>query len=651
MAIKGKILCCGATLLDIFKDFASNAKGNITAAVIAAIAAFIPLIVHLRIVPLPPDTAMYWPTGTNYDFFSYYKMVWFLFFTLIAFLIFLIGVKNKKIALTKTWIYVPVGIYALTAILSTVFAKHKDTALFGFPDRYEGLFVILGYILVFVITLNVAQNRGALKLILTGLFFSAFFASLIGLFQFIGTIQLFGKTYVLDLFKTSLGQMMLIPGKYRDALTLDFRFAVHQVYTTLYNTNFVGSFMEMTLLLSIVLFIYDPNKKRKLIYCMLAMLIFTNWLGCLSRAGYLGAAASILILFIVAVFRYNPLKKESKGSSVRSICINSILIICLFTVLFLFLNFFSKSTITMQFSRLLDTADRIITASDSDAQPTKNQDIFQTKPKDEIKDIKITSDTIYYSTIDADMKIRLIGNDLQFFTGDGNQLVPTFDKKRNGYVFNYPKYSKFMFNLAKNNVLFLYYRKLIIQVAITNQGFKNYDERFGITDVKEVPSWGFEGMERKATRFYGWSRSIPMLKDTVILGNGPDTFALHFPQLDYVAKMKYYADPYLIIDKPHNMYLQIALNTGVVSLICILLVFISYIATSIKIILANMTRSIYTTISLGVFLGTTAYMITAFFNDSLISVAPVFWIMLGVGYAVNFVVIRESQQDREAARR
>ncbi|OGV60303.1 MAG: hypothetical protein A2X45_06400 [Lentisphaerae bacterium GWF2_50_93] len=587
---------------------------------------------------------MYWPTGTNYDFFSYYKMVWFLVLTLFALIIFIIGLKYKKIALTKTWIYVPVGIYALTAILSTVFAKHKDAALFGFPDRYEGLFVILGYILVFIITLNVAQNRGALKLILTGLFFSAFFASLIGLFQFIGTIQLFGKTYVLDLFKTSLGQWLIVPGAYRDALTLDFRFAVHQVYTTLYNTNFVGSFMEMTLLLSIVLFIYDPNKKRKLIYCILAMLIFTNWLGCLSRAGYLGAAASILILFIVAVFRYNPLKKESKGSSVRSLCINSILIICLFTVLFLFLNFFSKSTITMQFSRLLDTADRIITASDSDAQPTKTQDIFQTKPKDEIKDIRITPDTIYYSTTDADMKIRLIGNDLQFSTGDGNQLVPTFDKKKNGYVFNYPKYSKFMFNLAKNNVLFLYYRKLIIQVAITNQGFKNYDERFGITDVKEIPSWGFEGMERKATRFYGWSRSIPMLKDTVVLGNGPDTFALHFPQLDYVAKMKYYADPYLIIDKPHNMYLQIALNTGVVSLICVLIIFVSYIATSIKIILTNMTRSIYTTISLGVFLGTTAYMITAFFNDSLISVAPVFWIMLGLGYAVNFVVLGERQQ-------
>jgi len=112
--------------------------------------------------------------------------------------------------------------------------------------------------------------------------------------------------------------------------------------------------------------------------------------------------------------------------------------------------------------------------------------------------------------------------------------------------------------------------------------------------------------------------------------------------------MKYYADPYLIIDKPHNMYLQIAINTGIVSMLCILVIFFSYIATSVKIILTSRTRSIYTTVSLGVFLGTTAYMITAIFNDSIISVAPVFWIMLGVGHAVNLAIPKEEQSSSQA---
>jgi len=88
------------------------------------------------------------------------------------------------------------------------------------------------------------------------------------------------------------------------------------------------------------------------------------------------------------------------------------------------------------------------------------------------------------------------------------------------------------------------------------------------------------------------------------------------------------------------------MHTGIVSLICVLIIFISYIATSIKIYFSNNIRSVYSTVSLGVFLGTTAYMVTAVFNDSIISVAPVFWIMLGIGHAVNFVIIRENKTQR-----
>ncbi len=630
----------------IFRDLAADAKENMTATVIAAIAALIPLVVYLRIVPLSAETAKLWPTDTNYDFFSFYKMIWFLFFTLIATVVFFMGVKNKKITFTRTWIYVPVGLYTLTTVLSSVFAKHIDVALYGFPDRYEGLFVVLGYILVFLITMNIAQNKGALKLILAGLLFSAFVASLIGLFQFIGRIELFGKSSgPMDFFKTSLGQMLITPSEYRGMLDLNFQFVEHEIYTTLYNTNFVGSFMGMMLMFFMVLFIYDSNKTRKVIFCILSMLIFSNWIGCLSRAGYLGVISATLLLFVIAVLRFKLSNKGVNSDFIKSSSKNLTIIISFLVVLFLVLDLSSKNIIGIQFSKLY----MIMAGSGSVVLPGKTKSTKTFTSHYEIKDVKITPDTICFSTINTELRIKLVGNDLRFYTKEGIRINPTFANSDHEkfYWFNYLKYELYWFRLGKNNILYLAYRNAWIQVAITNEGFKFFDEKYGFTEINKAPSCALEGMERiPDKRLYLWSRTIPLLKDVIFLGNGSDTYAFYFPQQDYMGKLKYCDNPYLIIDKPHNMYLQIAMNTGILSLICVLIIFISYIATSIKIYISNNVRSVYSTVSLGVFLGTTAYMVTAVFNDSVISVAPVFWIMLGIGYAVNFVIIRENKIQR-----
>jgi hypothetical protein len=403
---------------NLFKDLVAASKDNITASVIAAIAAFVPLIVYLKVIPLTPEIAQYWSADVNYDFFSFYKMTCFLILTLISTVIFCIGVKHRKIVLTKTWIYAPVGVYALTLVLSTIFAKHKDVALYGFPDRHEGVFVILAYLLVFIIVLNIAQGKGALKLILAGLLFSAFTASLIGLLQFIGKIELFGVVYgPLDFFKTSLGRALITPSVYRDVLDLNFNFPTHVIYTTLYNTNFVGSFMGMALMLPAVLFI----------------LIFST-----------------------------------------------------------------ENAIRAQFSRLnVNTAEKMATSGTAGLPA-------------EIKDVKISSSVIFYSTANADLRIKLASNNLEFFTGNGIQLRPIYNADKAAYVFNEQKYSNFKLRFDKNNIIYLFYGDAFIQVAITRQGFKFFDERRGCTEMRKAASWGFKDSERLATnRGYLWSRTIP----------------------------------------------------------------------------------------------------------------------------------------------
>ena len=67
---------------------------------------------------------------------------------------------------------------------------------------------------------------------------------------------------------------------------------------------------------------------------------------------------------------------------------------------------------------------------------------------------------------------------------------------------------------------------------------------------------------------------------------GADTFAMYFPQADYAGKYNigYFSDTRnVIVDKPHNMYLGIAVNTGVISLIAVLCIFGLYLIDSFKI--------------------------------------------------------------------
>ena len=96
--------------------------------------------------------------------------------------------------------------------------------------------------------------------------------------------------------------------------------------------------------------------------------------------------------------------------------------------------------------------------------------------------------------------------------------------------------------------------------------------------LEHAEAWGFEGKEKLgSSRGYIWSRSLPLLKNTLFLGFGPDTFPVYFPQHDYFAKMIFLGNPYNIVDKPHNVYLQTAINTGLISLIALLAMFGIYL--------------------------------------------------------------------------
>ena len=144
-------------------------------------------------------------------------------------------------------------------------------------------------------------------------------------------------------------------------------------------------------------------------------------------------------------------------------------------------------------------------------------------------------------------------------------------------------------------------------------------------------------------RGYIWNKTIAILKDYIFLGSGADTYALVYPNDDYVDKYNNAYDN-MILTKPHNLYLQIAIQTGVLSLICFLVFYLWYFISSLRIYFKQRLDHPLAIIGFSIMLGTLGYMISGLANDSTITISPLYWALLGIGIGINHRIKTAAKQ-------
>ena len=108
---------------------------------------------------------------------------------------------------------------------------------------------------------------------------------------------------------------------------------------------------------------------------------------------------------------------------------------------------------------------------------------------------------------------------------------------------------------------------------------------------------------------------------------------MYFPQHDFAGKMNAFNKTEIIVDKPHNWYIQMAVNTGVLSMISMILFLLLVLLYSFKSIMKTRKNNDMCLISIGFICSIIGYCIAALFNDSVVSVAPVFWVFVGLSIA------------------
>lgn len=155
---------------------------------------------------------------------------------------------------------------------------------------------------------------------------------------------------------------------------------------------------------------------------------------------------------------------------------------------------------------------------------------------------------------------------------------------------------------------------------------------------ENIPQPEVKGMENIYSiltgRGYTWIQSLPRLSKCLLLGQGIGSFPFEFRQNEVVGLLKTHGSANLMVEKAHNWYLQVALNTGIPSLMILFCLFgwpfwqLARHYQQLPVLL------------IGISLSLLAYAAYGLINDSSVMVSPYFWIWLGLAY--KLYVIRSS---------
>lgn len=550
----------------------------------------------------------------NYDFFLYGKGM---------LLLVLAGIM--LVVLVARWFYdtewpklgiafIPLAFYALPVLISSVQSDYQDFAMKGVDESYQSMFILLAYCVLTVYSYVMVRSEYSVKQILTWWMVGIF------LLVVIGATQLFFK----DFWSTWLGRHILLPID-QWGTNLTFKFGAGRIYLSQYNPNYVGGLAVMIIMVFGVLALFVKEKKRFL-FAAAAVGMLMCLLGSQSKNGII---ALILCVALMLVF----FRKQLKKYWLATVIIGVVMI---------------GSIVGMDFARGHFISNAVKTTWNT---LTKKTDPV-TGERAKVEDIQTKDDyvVVYYDGDELRVACQYNSEDntMLFGIADQNGKEIAYTDKDGDGIYNLED-ERFQ-NITLRTTTHGDVACFGLNIGGTWWDFTNEVGKKGYyycsvmgyyTKMEKAESAVFTNMGNLGSgRGYIWARSIPILKDTILIGKGADNYWAYFPRYDYVEAWKngYYAKT---ISTPHNMYLQIGINSGVISLIAFLAFFVIYFVDCIRLYWKENFDSFLAQAGIGICLGTFGYMMTGFLNDMMVCVAPVFWCLMGIGLAVNRLYRKE----------
>lgn len=529
--------------------------------------------------------------------------------------------KEKKSVFAK--LFLPLLAYETLAFLSACFSVNRNMSFGGGYEQFESIWVLLSYGMIVYYIFLYAQTETELLVVTDAICFGS---TVIGL---LGTLQGFGFDYL----ATELGQKLVTTEAYLNSiggrLTLQFEDTKH-AYATLYNPNYLGMYGAFLLPFLVLLILFEKTLWRRIWHCVNFVLMAAALLFSQSRAGLIAAGIAVcvaLLLNLRNVLKWWYLLIPAANFAV---------------VLLLLVNAYRDNLLLERLQNMFQKEDTTVTEYVAE-DGTLVRETGLTEMITATEGVILT-----YNGLRFQVSLYVEGNAYGIYatTETGEQLLMTADET--GSLFQFEASA-----LEKVSVKPMYVGEEL-GICITVEGKEwvfcyddtkssyQYVTRYGkLSDMITGESFGFENSQKIFSgRGYIWSRTLPLLKKHIFLGSGPDTFLLEFPQKDYL-KMYQMGEESLIMTRPHNMYLQIGVQTGVLSLLCFLVFYGWYAVSALRLYAFRRITTQAEGFGNAAFIGSIGYMLAGITNDSMVVTAPVFWGMVGLGIAANAIVAKQ----------
>ena len=576
-------------------------------------AGILPFIMRMYVYHIGAEEESWFPLDNDLmaDFFSHGKSICFLVLTILMTitLYWRYFTANSHKPEKKQWIWA--FLFLGFCILSTLCSVNKRDSLWGNYGRFETIFVQIGYLVLCLLSYYMAENPNTFKILFSVILLVSFFMVILGLLQALGH----------DPFLTKGAQKLLIPmSQWKQYLGhIDRITESNAVYLTLGNSNTASMYLALLIILCCGYFFCVRGIWRfltgALTIGLFTVMILTN-----ARTGLFMVILSLLTALLL--FRKHLLAHWKQT-------------VCLFlamALLFGIVDGFRGFSLTSRLAATIRSFKTTYTAVGLTSIKTMENAVEITKDQDSI-------------SFTYELGSDLTDGGFQLFDKTGRNIAKEFDANTgklhnagwNDITFFTEEVDEERFLVMKWEDTLWYFTR------VDEAGYMIYTGNGKYDTVSDVAHTGFAGMEHMASgRLYIWSRSLPLLKTYWLTGSGPDTFYQIFPQNDYVGKAIFTPSALTVVEKPHSMYLQIALQNGLPSLFCLLLFFGQYIRgffnnvsdriSTIDFSCNSPQQSIYSTT---IFLLVVAFLCGSIFNDSTIGVSPLFYMMLGFGIRLN----------------
>ncbi len=502
----------------------------------------------------------------------------------------------KKISIT---LFLCLGGYLLLGLLSTLFSDYTMESWIGSYTLYEGYLALLGYGIVFAAAWYFIDSQNVISFVQKALTILGIVVGIFALLEYAGTCY-----YNLSIIQT----LSHING------TVSF---TGDVVLTFGNADYLGLYCAILLPVQVSTISLKDSTTWLLAKILSAVLLATTLiLTHVSNTILFGFGATLIFLLIWML--HLNWKKMMKLSVV------CVVILAIFGSGFGFLYSRNGTTLSEKLEHTLIGAEteqtfQLLEIGMEDTTITlENKTTILTIVADAGD---LSSDTLTFYCNDDVITPNISGGEITFAESELEHCAITVDT------------DEMLIDLGYSTSLDMIWNRDSWQIV--GIGGTILDSVPQVSDSKTLQS--------KYTylngRVFIWTNTAALLGDCILLGHGPATSVLYLEQNDLPALLNIFSK-YVLFNKPHNWYLQMAQDTGVVSMLLIVGMLGIFIVSGARQCFGKKRK--WNPWRTGLWFSVITYALCGIMGDSLVYHAPMFWFLFGM--AMRQVTVKDEVQ-------